>query len=91
MPQYQVWLEQLMVYFVQTYFCGAVYNDYILSKAKLAVTSAWMIYEMWAARWYRSGKALTMEEVVEIVYHYSRELEHSDINLGTMDELLDEA
>jgi len=90
MPEYVIWLEQLMVYFVQTYFCGAVYNDYIRSKTKLAAVSAWLIYEMLAARWCRNGKTLEMDDVIEIVYRYSRELEHSDENLGKMDELLDE-
>lgn len=89
MPEYVIWMEQLLVYFVQTYFCGAVYDGYIASKVKLAVTSTWMIYEMLAARWYRNGNELDMEDVIRMVYRYSRELEHSDINLGTMDELLE--
>lgn len=90
MPDYEIWLEQLLVYFVQTYFCGAVYDGYIASKVKMAVVSTWMIYEMLVVRWYRNGKTLDMEDVIWIVYRYSRELEHSDVNLETMEELLDE-
>lgn len=90
MPDYTIWLEQLLVYFIQTYFCGAVYDGYIASKAKMSVVSVWLIYEMLAARWYRNGKMLDMEDVILIVYRYSRELEHSDLNLETMEELLDE-
>ena len=49
-----------------------------------------MIYEILAAKWYRNDGYLDMEEVIMTVYRYSRELEHSDQNLATMDELLDE-
>lgn len=90
MPEYSIWMEQLMVYFLHTYLCGAVYNYYIASKAKLAVFSTWMIYEMMAARWFWNGMSLEKKEVISIIYRYSRELEHSDLNLAAMDELLDE-
>lgn len=90
MSDYEIWMEQLMVYFIHTYFCGAVYNYYILSKAKLAVVSVWMIFLMLAAKWYRNDGYLDMEEVIMTVYRYSRELEHSDQNLEVMDEILDE-
>lgn len=90
MPEYTIWLEQLLVYFVHTYFCGAVYNYYVASKAKLAVFSTWMIYEMMAAKWYWNGETLEKKEVISLIYRYSRELEHSDLNLAAMDELLDQ-
>lgn len=90
MPDYTIWLEQLMVYFIHTYFCGAVYNYYVAAKAKLAVFSTWMLYEMMAAKWYWQGETLEKEEVISLIYRYSRELEHSDLNLAAMDELLDE-
>lgn len=90
MPEYTIWMEQWMVYFIHTYFCGAVYNYYVASKAKLAVFSTWMLYEMMAAKWYWNGDKLTKGEVISLLYGYSRELEHSDLNLAAMDELLDE-
>lgn len=90
MPEYRIWLEQLLVYFIHTYFCGAVYNYYVASKAKLAVFSTWMLYEMMAAKWYWQGETLEKKEVISLIYRYSRELEHSDLNLAAMDELLDE-
>ena len=89
-PDFPIILEQLLVYFVQTYFCGAVYDDYILSKVKMSVVSTWMIYEMLVVRWFQNGQSLEMDDVISIVYRYSRELEHSDYNLETMEELLDE-
>ncbi|MBE5955040.1 MAG: FliB family protein [Lachnospiraceae bacterium] len=90
LPDYEIWLEQLLVYFIQTYFCGAVYDGYIGSKVRMAVVSVHMIYEMLMARWERNEHFLDMEEVIQVVYEYSRELEHSDWNLEKLEELLDE-
>jgi len=90
MPDYEIWLEQLLVYFLQTYFCGAVYDGYIASKVKMSIVSTWQMYEMMAARWHQNGGTLEQKEMINIVYRYSRELEHSDWNLEKMEELLEE-
>ena len=89
-PDYEIWLEQLLVDFIQTYFCGAVYDGYIASKVKMSIISVHMIFEMLMARWYRNEAFLDMEEVIQVVYEYSRELEHSDWNLEKIEQLLDE-
>lgn len=73
--------EQLLVYFVFTYFCGAVYDGQIYSKVLLAAVSVFLIEELLIARWLRNEKSLDMEDVVEVVYRYAREVEHSDENL----------
>lgn len=90
MPDWDIMLEQLLVYFVYTYFCGAVYDEYVASKVKMSVCSAFYIEELAAARWKKNGGNLTREEVTELVYRYSRELEHSDENLCTMDQMMEE-
>lgn len=79
--------EQLAVYFVSTYYCGAVYNDRILSKVQSAVLSLFVVEELCKARWIRNEGALTSEDLYTIVYRFSRELEHSDENLETMERL----
>lgn len=43
--------EQIMVYFVFGYFCGAVYNDNPYGKMKLAVTATILVEEMLMAEW----------------------------------------
>ncbi len=90
LPDYTIWLEHLLVYFMQTYFCGAVYDGYIASKVRLSIVSVHMIFEMLMARWIRNERYLDMEEIIQVVYEYSRELEHSDWNLEKFEELLDE-
>ena len=42
--------EQLMVYFLFTYFCGAVYDGDVLSKVKMSVVSTVVIRELEVAR-----------------------------------------
>lgn len=83
----EIIIEQLMVYFVYTYFCGAVYDGYVLSKINMIVLSVFCIYEMLVARWYKNEKYLDMEDIELIVYRYSRELEHSDDNLEKLEEI----
>ncbi len=90
MADYPIWMEHLLVYFIQTYFCGAVYDGYIASKVRMSIVSVHLIFEMLMARWIRNERYLDMEEVIQVLYEYSRELEHSDWNLEKFEELLDE-
>ena len=84
----QIQAEQLLVYFIFTYFCGAVYDGRIYAKVQMAVISTFHIYELWKARWIKNEGELTPEEIVELVYRYSREIEHSDKNLERMEKMM---
>jgi len=77
-------LEQLLVYFVFAYFCGAVYDDNVVGKIKMSVDSVTVLYQMFLAKWAEQGGHLSGEDMKRIMYRYSRELEHSDVNLGRM-------
>ena len=46
-----------------------------------------LIYEMLVARWCKNERQLDFEDVVEIVYRYSREVEHSDKNLELLERI----
>ena len=81
---------QLFVFFLYTYFCGAVYDDWIYSKMALAVESVRFIRELYLARWLETGH-LTMEDYVELAYRYAREIEHSDQNLNDLEEVFGES
>lgn len=84
-PNLTVQLEQLAVYFISTYFVGAVYDGRIYGKADTAVGYVSQIYDLLMARWLKNEKQLDTEDVIEIVYRYSREIEHSDPNLEAME------
>ena len=77
-------LEQLAVYFVFAYFCGAVYDDNVIGKIKMAMDSVTVLYEMFAAKWTDQDGCLSAKDIQRILYRYSRELEHSDVNLERM-------
>ena len=85
--QWAVWLEQLMVYFIYTYFCGAVYDDNILGKMQTAVVATLLIKELAFAKWMEETQYLNFDMFVEIAHRVSRELEHSDINLIRLEKL----
>lgn len=82
--------EQLMVYFIYTYFCGAVYDGDVLSKVKMAIVSTLLIQELEFAEQLSSGRVLTLEERTKVAWRYSRELEHSDLNLNHMEKMMKE-
>lgn len=84
---WSVWMEQLMVYYVFTYFCGAVYDDQILGKMQMAVVSMLLIQELSLAKWSEQEQKFDFEMFVDIAHRVSREIEHSDINLARLEKL----
>lgn len=82
---FDVQLEQILVYFIFTYFCGAVYDGNIYGKGKLCVYSAYYIKEILKGSFIRNGGTLSEDEIQDLVLRYSRELEHSDINLSRIE------
>ena len=81
------YLEQLMVYFVFTYFCGAVYDGQIVSKMQTAVIATMLIQELAIARWKENGEQFDFTSFVDIAHRVSRELEHSDLNLSRLEKI----
>lgn len=87
---WEIQKEQLLVYFIYTYFCGAVYDGEILAKVMMAIIMVDLLEEMLKVRWLRNEKFLDMEDVIELTYRFSREVEHSDINLKKLESLMPE-
>lgn len=81
-----IW-EQMLVYFISVHFCGAVYDGNALGKVRLAVMGLVCIFEMLKARWLKNEKQLGMDDIATVAYLYSRELEHSDINLEVVEQV----
>lgn len=86
-PDNSIMWEQILIYFVSTYFCGAVYDGNVIGKVETAVTSLVCIYDMLMARWIKNDYSLSFDDIVFVTYMYSRELEHSDINLDEMENI----
>lgn len=89
LPDWEIICEQLLVYFVFAYFCGAVYDGRIYGKIQMAAASLFYIEQMLMARYVKNEGHLYEEEILDIVYRYSREVEHSDANLEKLEKLME--
>ena len=56
MPKFEIQKEQLLVYFLSTYLCGAVYDGHAYSKAQMAVVSVLLMQEILMAQWIKNEK-----------------------------------
>lgn len=83
-----IFIEQITVYFISIYLLGAVYDDNIIGKVDACVGHAVELYMLAMARWIKNGETLSMDDLIELAYRYSREIEHSDENLEQV-EILD--
>lgn len=84
----EIQIEQIMVYFLYTYFPGSVYDGQLFAKAQMAVYCTWMIELLWMARWLENGRNLNLDEKTELFYRFCREIEHSDENLEKLDKFM---
>lgn len=87
-PQWEMFQENLLIFFLYTYFCGAVYDDWIYTKVALSVFSASFVEEFVMCRWFLADKNISWKEWVSLAYRYAREVEHSDENLNMLEEWL---
>lgn len=78
-------LEKLAVFFIYTYFCGAVYDDAVHAKVCLAFFSTDWIQELLMLEWFVHNKTPDQHSFIRMSYRYAREIEHSDENLIALD------
>lgn len=83
----EIVMEHLMIYFVFTYFCGAVYDGEAHSKMKFAVIGTIAVMETAKTVWSKNPQMGKMAAVLEAAKLYSREVEHSDENIELLEEL----
>ena len=87
-PDWNIQEEQLVVYWIYTYFCGAVYDGEVFAKVKMAVVCTLLIHELDMGAYLKNGRVFCLEDQIDICYRFSRELEHSDLNLNAFEDLL---
>ena len=83
----EIMMEQLMIYFVYTYFCGAVYDGQAYGKLKFAVAGSILIRELAKAHFLKYDH-LEFGDITEAARRYAREVEHSDFNKCKMEQML---
>ena len=79
--------EHLMIYFIFTYFCGAVYDEEAHSKMKFSVIGTYVILEIAKILWAQNPEAGKMAAILDAAKRYSREVEHSDENIELLEKL----
>ncbi len=85
---WEIFTEQILTFFIYTYFCGAVYDDCIYSKVAMSVMSVCYIREFCMYTWLAQGKRLSLDDCIKVAYRYAREIEHSDLNLNDLEQWL---
>ncbi|MBE5929378.1 MAG: hypothetical protein E7267_08510 [Lachnospiraceae bacterium] len=85
---WEIFTEQILTFFIYTYFCGAVYDECIYSKVAMSVMSVCYIREFCMYTWFVQGKNLSFDECIRVAYRYAREIEHSDLNLNDLEQWL---
>ena len=66
-----------------------MYDGRIYGKIQMAAASLFYIEQMLMARWIKNERHLYEEDIQDIVYRYSREVEHSDANLEKLEKLME--
>jgi len=80
----EIQAEQLLMFFVYTYFCGAVYDNMIYAKALFAFSCVYWIFQIENGNF--SGEE---DSIIKASYLFAREIEHSDDNLNALEEYFD--
>lgn len=79
--------EHLLVYFTCRYFMRAFYDDNLLAKAQFAVAGFLMIRDMDVVRWYLNREKFTLEDRIDTVRIYAKEVEHSEENIDCLGDM----
>lgn len=83
--EYELEWENLIIYFINTFFLGAVYDGDLLGKIKMTLYSYIIIRENCFAASLKKG-GITKDIIVSSAYRYSREVENSNVNLDILEQ-----
>lgn len=86
--RWEINFEKIVVYYMLTYYCGAVYDYELLCKIKFSVVHALAIEELLFVQWLQEGRKAGLTDWIRFSYEYARELEHSDLNMETLEKAL---
>ena len=90
LKDYENILENLLIYLIYGYFMLALYSKDLNKQVNKVVITYSMIKMLLLGRWYKNNKNLTEEDFVEILYVFSRVIEHSSTFLNKIYEAIKE-
>lgn len=79
--------EHLMVYFIFHYFMKSVFDDELYSKVTLTVMSYLIIKELNVVRWIDNKYNFDINDQIDIMHMYSKEIENSEKTLYDLEEM----
>ncbi|MBO5509384.1 MAG: flagellin lysine-N-methylase [Lachnospiraceae bacterium] len=80
--------EHIFNYFIYTYYLGGVYDYNVHAMTKMALVSMAVIRDLGMLVWIKAGKEFSEEDQIRLCHTYSRQIEHSDENLMSLEGLL---
>ena len=86
LKDYENILENLLIYLIYGYFMLALYSKDLNKQVNKVVITYSMIKMLLLGRWYKNNKELEEEDFVEILYVFSRVIEHSNTFLNKIYE-----
>lgn len=86
-PNWNRYYTNIVLYFINSYMCGAVYDEYIYAMSVLGFYCADIIMILWT---YQYSLSKTNFELSKVLYQFSRELENSNDNMILFERLIDE-
>lgn len=90
LKDYENILENLLIYLIYGYFMLALYSKDLNKQVNKVVITYSMIKMLLLGRWYKNNKNLTEEDFVEVLYVFSRVIEHNTIFLDKIYEVIKE-
>ena len=90
LKDYENILENLLIYLIYGYFMLALYSKDLNKQVNKVVITYSMIKMLLLGRWYKNNKNITEEDFVEILYVFSRVIEHSSTFLNKIYEAIKE-
>ena len=90
LKDYENILENLLIYLIYGYFMLALYSKDLNKQVNKVVITYSMIKMLLLGRWYKNNKNLTEEDFVEILYVFSRVIEHSSTFLNKIYQAIKE-
>ena len=90
LKDYENILENLLIYLIYGYFMLALYSKDLNKQVNKVVITYSMIKMLLLGRWYKNNKKLEEEDFVEVIYVFSRVIEHNRSFLNKIYEAIKE-
>lgn len=90
LKDYENILENLLIYLIYGYFMLALYSKDLNKQVNKVVITYSMIKMLLLGRWFKNNKKLEEEDFVEVIYVFSRVIEHNRSFLNKIYEAIKE-